>query len=144
MPLGCLLVQAGRSHQLLHPGCYRRCLEVGSGSGYVITSLGLLLQQLGMAVQLLATDINQQAAAATAATLAAHGVRALGRCPASSTRGSCVTCSRLSLAGNQPVSLLASQPPRGCLHQLPAVLPAHHLQTASQLALACGCAGVES
>ncbi|KAI3427433.1 hypothetical protein D9Q98_010348 [Chlorella vulgaris] len=52
----------------------RLCLEVGSGSGYVITSLGLLLQQLGMAVQLLATDINQQAAAATAATLAAHGV----------------------------------------------------------------------
>ncbi len=50
----------------------RRCLEVGCGSGYVICSLALLLRELGIAAQLLATDINPQAAAATRATLAAH------------------------------------------------------------------------
>lgn len=49
-----------------------RCLEVGCGSGYVICSLALLLRELGIAAQLLATDINPQAAAATRATLAAH------------------------------------------------------------------------
>lgn len=48
---------------------------MGCGTGYVICSLALLLQQLGVAAQLLATDINAQAAAATRATLAAHNVR---------------------------------------------------------------------
>jgi release factor glutamine methyltransferase len=52
----------------------RLCLEVGCGSGYVICSLALLLRELGIAAQLLATDINPQAAAATSATLAAHEV----------------------------------------------------------------------
>ncbi|KAI7837658.1 hypothetical protein COHA_008520 [Chlorella ohadii] len=52
----------------------RLCLEVGCGSGYVICSLALLLRELGIAAQLLATDINPQAAAATRATLAAHEV----------------------------------------------------------------------
>ena len=47
---------------------------MGSGSGYVICSLALLLQQLGVAAQLLATDINSRAAAATAETLEAHEV----------------------------------------------------------------------
>lgn len=49
-----------------------RCLEVGCGSGYVICSLALLLRDMGAATQLLATDINPRAAAATAETLAAH------------------------------------------------------------------------
>jgi outer membrane murein-binding lipoprotein Lpp len=56
-----------------------RCLEVGCGTGYVITSLALLLRQLGAAARLLATDVNAAAAAATAATLAAHGVKDLPR-----------------------------------------------------------------
>ena len=51
-----------------------RGLEVGSGSGYVICSLALLLQQLGAAAQLFATDLNAAAAAATRETLAAHQV----------------------------------------------------------------------
>lgn len=45
---------------------------MGCGSGYVICSLALLLRELGVAAQLMATDINPQAAAATRATLAAH------------------------------------------------------------------------
>lgn len=53
----------------------RLCLEVGCGSGYVICSLALLLRDLGAATQLLATDINPRAAAATAETLAAHQAR---------------------------------------------------------------------
>ena len=48
---------------------------MGSGSGYVICSLALLLRQLGVAAQLLASDINHHAAAATQATLAAHQVQ---------------------------------------------------------------------
>ncbi|KAL4425153.1 hypothetical protein ABPG77_008258 [Micractinium sp. CCAP 211/92] len=50
----------------------RLCLEVGCGSGYVVCSLALLLRQAGAAAQLLATDVNPLAAAATAETLAAH------------------------------------------------------------------------
>ncbi|PSC68421.1 hemK methyltransferase family member 2 [Micractinium conductrix] len=52
----------------------RLCLEVGCGSGYVVCSLALLLRGAGAAAQLLATDINPAAAAATAETLEAHGV----------------------------------------------------------------------
>ncbi len=52
-----------------------RCLEVGCGSGYVVCSLALLLRQAGAAAQLLATDVNPLAAAATAKTLAAHEAR---------------------------------------------------------------------
>jgi release factor glutamine methyltransferase len=46
---------------------------VGCGSGYVIASLALTLAAAGHSAQLWATDLNPAAAAATAATLAAHG-----------------------------------------------------------------------
>ncbi|KAK3274792.1 hypothetical protein CYMTET_17042 [Cymbomonas tetramitiformis] len=49
------------------------CLEIGSGTGYVICSAALLLQGSGVCF---ATDVNPRAAAATQATLAAHGVSA--------------------------------------------------------------------
>lgn len=52
----------------------RVCLEVGSGSGYVLCSLALLLRELGAAAALLATDINAQATRSTLATLSAHGL----------------------------------------------------------------------
>lgn len=52
---------------------------MGCGSGYVICSLALLLRELGVAAQLLATDINPQAAAATRATLLAHEASQGGR-----------------------------------------------------------------
>uniref|UniRef100_A0A804N7T2 1-phosphatidylinositol-4-phosphate 5-kinase n=1 Tax=Zea mays TaxID=4577 RepID=A0A804N7T2_MAIZE len=51
-------------------------MEVGFGSGYVITSLAIMLRQLGSGAQYLATDINQHAAETTQATLEAHGVHA--------------------------------------------------------------------
>ena len=50
-------------------------VELGSGSGYVITSVGLLLKQLGLHAHLLAIDHNAAAADATRQTLAAHQVR---------------------------------------------------------------------
>jgi release factor glutamine methyltransferase len=52
------------------------CLEIGCGSGYVITSLAIMLRQLGSGTQYLATDINQHAAETTQVTLEAHGVHA--------------------------------------------------------------------
>lgn len=52
-------------------------MELGSGSGYVICSAALLLRQLGVVAQLMATDVNPEAAAATMKTLRAHEV--LGR-----------------------------------------------------------------
>lgn len=48
---------------------------MGCGSGYVITSLALLLRQAGISASLLATDLNPAALAATARTLEAHEVR---------------------------------------------------------------------
>lgn len=53
------------------------CLELGCGSGFVITSLALLLRQLSLPVraQLLAIDHSPAAAEATAQTLHSHQVR---------------------------------------------------------------------
>ncbi|KAJ0263967.1 MTS domain-containing protein [Hirschfeldia incana] len=53
------------------------CMEIGCGSGYVITSLILLLKpKLPNNVHYLATDTNPLAARVTTETLSAHGVEA--------------------------------------------------------------------
>lgn len=53
------------------------CLEVGCGSGYVITSLALILGNCNSDdVQFLATDISEAAVNTTYSTLAAHHVNA--------------------------------------------------------------------
>lgn len=49
-------------------------VELGSGSGFVITSVALVLQQLGIRSSLTAIDISEAAARATCATLSAHAV----------------------------------------------------------------------
>lgn len=54
----------------------RFCLELGCGSGYVIASLAIMLQQESSGTQYFATDINPHAVETTAATLEAHGVHA--------------------------------------------------------------------
>lgn len=48
------------------------CVEIGCGSGYVITSLGLILQQ-SIYSHFIATDINPHALTVTSQTLTAHG-----------------------------------------------------------------------
>ena len=50
------------------------CVEVGSGSGAVVTHLGRLLAASAPPPHVLATDVNRVAALATAATAAAAGV----------------------------------------------------------------------
>ncbi|KAK8918971.1 hypothetical protein KSP39_PZI022047 [Platanthera zijinensis] len=54
----------------------RFCMEVGCGSGYVITSLATMLRHESSAVQYFATDINPHAVETTSATLEAHGLQA--------------------------------------------------------------------
>ena len=51
-----------------------RCVEIGSGSGYVSCSLALLLQQCNISASCIATDISLHAVTATKETLAAHQV----------------------------------------------------------------------
>jgi release factor glutamine methyltransferase len=51
-------------------------MEIGTGSGYVLCSLILILKSLGIrSPAFLATDINPMASVSTADTLSSHGLR---------------------------------------------------------------------
>ncbi|WOL11493.1 hypothetical protein Cni_G20256 [Canna indica] len=65
---------ADREHLIKHQPML--CMELGCGSGYVISSLAIMLGELGSGVHYFATDINPDAAETTQATLKAHGLHA--------------------------------------------------------------------
>ena len=52
----------------------RVVVEVGSGTGYVVTSAALLANDASTSCRCFATDVNPDAVAATRATANAHGV----------------------------------------------------------------------
>jgi release factor glutamine methyltransferase len=56
--------------------CPNVCMEIGCGSGYVITSLALILGDERNNAHFIATDISTAAAQVTQDTLEAHGVQA--------------------------------------------------------------------
>ncbi|KAF6143027.1 hypothetical protein GIB67_041095, partial [Kingdonia uniflora] len=65
---------ADRANLLEHQPMF--CMEVGCGSGYVITSLAIMLGQENAGIHYFATDTNPHAARVTCETLEAHGVHA--------------------------------------------------------------------
>ncbi|KAM7275250.1 hypothetical protein ACFE04_017116 [Oxalis oulophora] len=63
---------ADRNHIIEHNP--KLCMEIGCGSGYVITSLALMLKEDVQGVHYIATDMNPHAIKVTSETLEAHGV----------------------------------------------------------------------
>ncbi|KAJ0974466.1 hypothetical protein J5N97_016431 [Dioscorea zingiberensis] len=65
---------ADRGNLLNHKA--RFCMEIGCGSGYVITSLAIILGKENSGVHYFTSDINPDATRVTQKTLFAHGVHA--------------------------------------------------------------------
>ncbi len=74
-------VSAFCNYFAVEQGTTRRCLEVGSGSGYVTCSLALLLRKAGHHAHCIAVDVCPPATDATRHTLAQHAVCILMSCP---------------------------------------------------------------